>query len=96
MSTSLAEWRAGRGGGGSRISADHTARVREEAALPANALSHGFCGDRVRSDDSASHSTYVSDLVSAIVRRSRWVWKWPWDALADDFQEALREPHCLT
>src|SRR6267378_4421377 len=65
-SGSLAEWGAGRTGAGSRISADYTARVREEAALPANALSHRFRNDCVRSDDSARRSTCVCDDVSAL------------------------------
>src|SRR6267378_6935763 len=65
-SVSLAEWGAGRTGGGSRISADYTARVREEAALPANALSHRFRNDCVRAIDSAILSTHVRDVVSAL------------------------------
>src|SRR3979490_2567032 len=48
------------------IGANHTPLVREESALTTNALSDRRGCNRVRSDDSASRSTCVSDVVSAL------------------------------
>src|SRR3981189_3474507 len=48
------------------IGADHTTLVREESALTTNALGDRRGCNRVRSDDSASRSTCVSDVVSAL------------------------------
>ena len=63
---SLAERSAACRGCAGGIGADHATLVREEAALPADALSYWLGSDSVRGIDSAGDSGSVSDRISAL------------------------------